>query len=272
MDKNRFYCKTEGSILKNLFELLQKNIKNGSFNLSKECIKFKQTDSHGKTLIAFEMEADNFISYSYNYCQQSFSIGLNLLQTYKDIKTIKIKDILSLVIEKKDESRMVMETVNKDKTRLSTSYIKIQDFQVLEIDLPEGYNHQATINIPSKDYLKIIKDLVTMDAPYIEISTYPKLIKFSCKSNDINERVIVIGDGNDDPNNLIHTQKFETKQFARIQKISSLGNKIQVFQTKNLPLLLKCNIGELGKISVYLKDITQYDGHVDSDDESEDDD
>mgnify|MGYP000220770043 CR=1 FL=1 len=61
-----FFCKTtEGYIIKTLAELLQNNIKNGCFILSKKGINFRMTDSNKKILIDFEMQAENFMQYKF---------------------------------------------------------------------------------------------------------------------------------------------------------------------------------------------------------------
>ena len=52
---------------------------------------------------------------------------------------------------------------------------------------------------------------------------------------------------------------FETEQLMRIMKIAGLNNTLQIYPKKNLPLLLKSSVGNLGKIKIYLKNKAQID-------------
>ncbi len=84
-----FFCKTsEGYIVKTLAELLQNNIKNGCFILSRKGIILRMTDSNKKILIDIDMQADNFTQYKFK-SNTTMSIGLNFSHFYKMVKNIK---------------------------------------------------------------------------------------------------------------------------------------------------------------------------------------
>jgi len=251
---SQFYCKSDGTILKNLFELLNKNIKNGCFNINSKGMFFRMADSSKKMLINIELFADNFPAFSYKFKEPNQQIGLNLSNIYKDIKNIKAKENLLISICK-GISMLNIDIISKDNGRLTNNKIKIQDIQVLDMDLPEGYDNP--INIPSKECLKIFKDMLSVGSNILEINSYLNLIKFSADSNDIHEKNIFFGEGLSTEDEICY-QRFESKQFSRIQKITSLGNKIQFYQKDGLPILLKSNIGDIGTISIYIKDIDQY--------------
>jgi len=247
------FCKTsEGYIIKTLAELLQNNIKNGCFVVNKRSITFRMTDSNRKILIDLELQCENFTQYKFK--GTTMSIGLNFSHFYKMVKNIKKKDSVVLFIEEDKPSELGIKVIPKEKNRVTTSYVKIQNLQSLDIELPSGYNNP--IIIPSNEYIKMIKDLNSMGGNSISVTSNSHIIKFGCISNGVYSRDIVFGDQDDENETENICQEFETEQLIRISKVSGLSSQIQIYQSKDLPVLFRSNIGNLGKISVYLKDKT----------------
>ena len=115
-----FFCKTsEGYIIKTLAELLQNNIKNGCFILSRKGIVFRMTDSNKKILIDLIMEADNFVQYKFKSASSSISIGLNFSHFYKMVKNIKKKDSVILFIEEDKQTELGIRVIPKEKNRVT---------------------------------------------------------------------------------------------------------------------------------------------------------
>lgn len=250
-----FYCKTsEGCIIKILSELLQNNIKNGCFIVNDTGIFFRMTDSNRRVLIDIELNANKFGSFKYKYKEKQLSIGLNLSHFYKMLKTIKKKDSLALFIEEDKEEELGIRVIPKEKNRVTTSYVKVQNLQSLDIDVPDGYD--KPVNIPSNEYIKMIKDLNNMGGNQITISSCVGFLKFNCNTSGIYSREILFGES-EDRLELNCVQEFDTEQLYRISKISGLSTMIQVYQKTGLPLYFNSSVGTLGKISVYTKDKKQ---------------
>jgi len=248
-----FYCKTsEGYIIKILSELLQNNIKNGCFIVNEKGLFFRMTDSNRRILIDLELSADKFSSFKFN-SSTNLSVGLNISHFYKMLKNIKKKDNLVLFIEE-DKEELGIRVIPKEKNRVTTSFVKIQNLQSLDIDLPSQY--EKPVNIPSNEYIKMIKDLNNMGGNHITISSCIGYLKFNCDTNGIYSREIVFGES-DEKIDITCIQDFDTEQLYRISKISGLSSMIQIYQKNGLPLLFTSNIGNLGKISIYTKDKKQ---------------
>lgn len=251
MPNNLFYCKTsEGFVIKTLAELLQNNIKNGCFQLSKKGFLFRMTDSNKKILIDLDLDAENFVQFKYRGAGP-ISIGLNFTHFHRMVKSIKKKDSVVLFIDDERPNELGIRVIPKEKNRITTSFVKIQNLQCLDIELPEGYD--GAIIVPSGEYIKMIKDLNSMGGNQITVTSNCNLIKFGCNSNGVYSREITFGDDDDDEKCNV-CQEFETEQLARISKVAGLSTQIQIFQAPDLPILLKSNVGNLGKICVYLKD------------------
>lgn len=259
-----FYCKTsEGYIIKTLAELLQNNVKNGCFLLSRKGMTFRMTDSNKKILIDFDLQAENFIQFKFKG-SGTISIGLNFSHFYRMVKNIKKKDSVVLFIDEENSGELGIRVIPKEKNRVTNSFVKIQNLQSLEIELPDGYG--GPIIVPSNEYVKMIKDLNSMGGNTICISSNSNIIKFGCNSNGVYSRDIVFGDNEDDEKIEI-SQDFETEQLMRISKVAGLSTQLQLFQSNELPILFKSNVGNLGKISVYLKDKSLQENQQEIDDD-----
>ena len=249
-----FFCKTsEGYIMKILAELLQNNIKNGCFVVNKKGITLRMTDSNRKILIDFELNADNFAQYKCK-SNENMSIGLNFSHFYKMVKSIKKKDSVVFFIEENKDTELGIKVIPKEKNRITTSYVKIQNLQSLDIELPQGY--QNSVIVPSAEYVKMIKDLNNMGGNIISVSSTSSLIRFSCNSNGVYSRDITFGEDDNEEESHLYIQEFDTEQITRITKVAGLSTQIQIYQSDDLPILFKSNIGNLGKICVYVKDKT----------------
>jgi proliferating cell nuclear antigen PCNA len=249
------YAKTtEAYCLKNLIELLQNSIQQGCFTVSKKGIFFRMADSGHKVLNDCELLSDNFTQYKFKN-SSPISIGLNLSHTYKMMKNIKKKDNIVFFIEEDNENMFGIRVISKDKTRVTTSFIKIQDIQCIDVDLPEGYNNP--INIPSNDYIKMVKDLNSMGGNTITISSNSSVVKFACNANDIYNRDIIFGDVDTAKDEELYSEEFDTEQITRMTKIAGLNTQLQLFQSENLPLHFKTNIGNLGTMKMYIKNNSQ---------------
>ena len=90
------------------------------------------------------------------------------------------------------------------------------------------------------------------------------MIKFLCNAGSVYSREVLFGETDDgdssdeeEEENEEFNEDFETEQLIRVIKISGLNSTMQIFPKRGLPLLLKSNIGNLGKISIYLKNKAQ---------------
>lgn len=245
---------TEGYIIKVLSELLQNNIKVGCFEIDKRGIFFRMMDTHRRLCIDFELFGENFTSYTVNSDSKLF-IGVNLMHLRKMLKPIKKKDSMEFSQEKDNTGNLCIRIIPKEGGKMTTSYIKIQDIQNIDLDLPAGYENY--VSIPSSDYQKMCKDMESI-SQNINLKATQTTIRFTADMTCVYSRSILFGEGDDsDESKIIYDQHFESDQLNNLGRISGLGitsgNNIQIFCKSNLPILFRTNIGTLGKINIYIK-------------------
>lgn len=246
---NIFQCKTgEGHIIKILSELQQNIIKNGCYIISDSGIHQRVMDTNKRILIDLNLESSKFINFKNK--MKSLSIGLNQCHFYKMLKSIKKKDSISLFIEEDKPNDLGIEIIPKEKNRVTVSNIKIQYIQSLDIDLPDGYGN--AVIIPSSEFQKMIKDMNNIGST-ITVSSKNHVIKFKCESESIYSRFVEFGEKDEDVDNEYCEQVFDIDILTRISKIAGLNSSMQIYQKRNLPLLIRSSVGNIGNISLYIK-------------------
>ena len=243
---------TEGFLFKVLAELLQNNIKSCCLNLSDEGITIRMTDNLMKVLINIRLDSDKFNVYKFNFKEKKI-IGLNLSHFYKMLKSVKKKDTVEIFIEDNNEFNFGIRVIPKDNTRVTTSFIKIQNIQNIQIPIPTGYD--KSIIIPSGEFHKMVKDMIQI-GNVIEINRTENTITFNCMSEGVFSRSVTFGeDDEDNDRKTLFKDQYNTDQLNKIIKISGLSNKLYICtkSEKGMPILFKTNIGSIGEIDLFIK-------------------
>lgn len=254
-----FKTKTgEAYVMKILAELLSQNLKDGCFEVEDSGISLRQMDNNRRTLVDLDLLAENFNIYKFKEAEK-FSMGLNSSQLHRLLKTVKKKDSIELKIDSESPTDLTIITIPKETLRRTTSYIRIQNKQSIELDLPTGYDKPVIVN--SSEFQKTCKDLLNIGRTIIVESQGPFGITFYSDADQILKRKVEFGEVEDSDNeesedeNPSHhyRQTFFTDQLSRIAKIAGLSTQMQIYCAKDLPLLFRSNVGSLGRISIYIK-------------------
>lgn len=244
-------------IFKILAELLHNNLKTACFNVDETGIRLCMINNHKTVLINFTLESDNFTLYKFK-SKNSMPIGINLSHFHQMLKSIKKKDSIKLFINDLSPNDLGIQVIPRENNRKTTSFIKIQTLQTLDIDIPVGYG--KPIIVPSSDFQKMIKEMKIADTITVIAKNFH--ITFKSNAGGIFKRQSEFGEtgdsddedeNEDDGDTEEYCKEFDTEHLSRITKISGLGTTMQVYAKDGLPLLFKSSVGTLGKISIYIK-------------------
>lgn len=268
MSGKTFHCKTnEGHSVKILGELLQNNIKVGCYNVDEDGISMKIMDSNKHILINLVMSAENFTTYKV-IKDKKITFGLNHAHFYKMLRSIKKKDSVSLFIDSDKPNSLGIEIIPKEKNRVTTSYITLQNMQNLNIDIPDDYG--KPVIIPSSEFQKMIKDMNNIYNTITVISKH-RTVSFQCDADGVYSRNVSFGEEDLECEEEEVTQTFDTEILTRISKIAGLNTVLQIHQKKDLPMRISSNIGNLGTVSIYIKSKQQIEEDENTNHDSEDD-
>jgi len=242
-----FQAKTfEGHNIKIMIELLQHIVKVACIEITTEGMFFKMMDSERKICVDIKLDRDNFNTY---FITETKFLGINLSHFYQILRQIKKKDTITLSIDDQTPSKLNIIIDPQEQLRITRSSIYIQSIQNIDIQKLEGYGKSVIIS--ASEYQRNIKDMANINSN-ITLTARENSIMFSSNSQNIISRDIIFGEV-DDATDIQFVDEYDVDQFIRIVKISGLCKMIQVFCHKNLPLLFKCNIGQLGHMSIYIK-------------------
>jgi proliferating cell nuclear antigen PCNA len=253
-----FKAKTrQGYVIKVLAELLQNNIKTACFEVDSEGIRLCMMDHHRTILINLELDADNFTVYKYTK-NEKMNLGVNLTHFHKMLKSIKKRDSIQLFINDDSPTDLGIKVIPKENNRTTTSYVKIQGIQTLRVEIPEGYN--KPIIVPSGEYQKMCKGMAHIGST-VKIGAREFQIRFTCDAGGVMKRVTDFGEPDDSDSDEEeakgeaedYKEDFQTEQLTRITKLAGLSTNMQIYPKQGLPLLFRSNVGDLGKISIYIK-------------------
>ena len=214
-----FKAKTQEAYrIKILAELLTNNIKTGCFVIDENGIILRMMDHHRTILIDVLLEAENFQIYKFN--SKKMHLGINLNHLHKLSKSIKKKDSIELFIDDSAPNDLAIRVIPKENNRISTSYLKIQSVQNLDIDIPTGYSKPVIVS--SSDFQKMIKDFSNIGST-LKITSSSFFIEFSCNASGILKRTVEFGEKDTEEDELSenreYVQEFLTEQLCRIAKL-----------------------------------------------------
>lgn len=255
MPKYLLYCKTtDAFVFKSMCELLQNNIRKACFEISDTGIRLCTPDTYHHILVNLSLDAENFQVYKFTQNEKKY-IGINTVHLHKCVKTIKKKDSLDLFIDEKEPNELGIRVFPKENNgRVTLSKVKIQNMQYIDTELPLGYG--KPVIVPSSEYQKMTKEMNSIGST-IKISSKGFMIKFISDPSGTYSKVVTFGDNvsdeDTDSEEEEYTQDFETEKLNRITKIAGLSSNMQIYLKEDLPLLFKSSVGNLGKISIYIK-------------------
>lgn len=274
-----FRAKTdEAHYIKILSELLQSNIKTALFTIDHGGIKLRMFDDQRppRILIDIFLDSTKFTSYKLKLGpkQDTLTVGISLTYFHKLLKSTKKNDSLLLFIDQKNPNELGISILPKDSNRKTTSTIKIQNLQCLDIDLPgeDILKYDHSINIPSKDFQKMCKDISI--GKIVKISAKKFNLSFETDTNGIYQRKSCFGDDEDEEeeNKVLYTDEFDIDRLSRITKMAGLNTKLQIYPKEGLPLRFSSLISNLGSINIYIKSRSQLENERKEGGESDDDD
>jgi proliferating cell nuclear antigen len=254
-----FRAKSHGAhLFKVLSEILQSNLKTACFQLKPNGIFLRQMDANRRTLIDLKMESENFNLFKFDgqgSSSDSMFVGLTLTHLHKMMKSIKKKDSICLYILKSNPNELAIQVIPKENNRITTSYLKVQRVQNILVDVPSGYD--SSVIIPSAEFQKISKDILAIGKT-IRIKSQGNKLEFGVDSGGILKRTIEVGDIDDEtPSGPLFDQTFQSEQLLKITKLSNLSNFVHIHTSHGQPLLFSSRVGDLGKISIYIKNKDQ---------------
>ena len=248
-DKYIFNIKTvQSGAIRILIEALKEILTDGNITIDNNGIKLIAMDSTHSVLIHLKLEAQNF---EYFKCNKPITIGINMLNLFKLIKTMTNSETLTLFIEKNNENQLGIIIHNSEKNSQTTYKLNLLDIQMDEINIPPA-EFETELTLPSYDFQKIIRDMINIGED-IEITSIGNQLKLVCNGEFAHQET-VLGETNNGLK-FSTTQSpelpiqgvFSLKYLLLFTKCTNLCNQIQFYIKNDYPLVIKYAVASLGK-------------------------
>lgn len=257
------YCLEIRTVQSMAFKVLVEALKE---LLTDTCIEFDESgmkivamDTSHVVLVHLFLEAGKF---EYYRCHSRMSIGVNMLNLHKLMKTINNNDTLTLLIDRADINHLGIKIENGEKNSRTAYKLALLDLDNPKIAVdPTTFN--SVITLPATDFQKICRDMHNL-ADYMEIKDVQNQLFFSCKGDFCSQETILSDSeragssptpttGRSDERSVGIVQGvFSIKHLVLFTKCTNLCNTVELFLKNDYPLIVKYSVASLGEIKLCL--------------------
>ena len=249
-----FLIKTiQSSAIKCIIEALKELLTDTVLEITTDGIKIVTMDNAHVILVHLKLLAEKFEFYK---CNKNISIGVNMLNLYKIIKTINNNDILSLFMYENDLNHLNIKLENVEKNTKTTYKINLLDLNNEKFEIPDVV-FNSVITMPSNDFQKIIRDMNNL-ADFVEIKNVNSEFILTCTGDFCSQKTILsdknnesIQITNEQDNNIIQGN-FSLKYLVLFTKCTNLSNNTEIYLKNDYPLIIKYTVASLGEIKLCL--------------------
>ena len=249
-----FNIKTvQSGAIRILIEALKEILTDGNITITPEGIKLIAMDPTHSVLIHLKLQSENF---EYFQVSKKITIGINMLNLFKLIKTMTNSETLTLFVEKNNENQLGIIIHNSEKNSQTTYKLNLLDIQEDEVDIPPA-EFETELTLPSGDFQKIIRDMINI-GENIEVTSIGNQLKLIC-NGDFAHQETVLGETN---NGLKFSTSqspelpiqgiFSLKYLLLFTKCTNLCNQIHLYIKNDYPLIIQYAVASLGSIKLCL--------------------
>lgn len=256
-EKYLFFAKTNDAFLiKVLVEVLSQSLKTTAlFVVDTAGICLRMFDAQRSIMFDMNLDGDKFHTYKFFSKERDTKLHVGLALTYfnKILKSVRKKDTINLFILADDPSTLSIQIIPSfEGNVVTTTEMKIQDVDVIEMGLPENYS--VPVVMLASEYQKLIKNMSNLGNSSVVISTKSGYLHFDC---DVGGGVLKrnvsfkLGTNSSEVDSEFYNE-FNMEQLSKINKISAFTSHVQFYIGE--PLKIQCIIGGgLGTISIFIK-------------------
>lgn len=239
----------QASAFKILIEALKELLTDTCIDFDESGMKIVSMDNSHVVLVHLKLDSQKF---EYYHCQNKITIGVNMLNMCKLIRTINSNDTLTLFIENDDLNHLGIKIENGDKNTRTTYKLNLidQDHPKISIN-PADFNYE--IMLQSTDFQKICRDMSNI-ADVVEIKNIGNQLILSCKGDFCSQETVLADteNCNNKNNNEIVQGVFNLKYLVLFTKCTNLCSTVELFLKNDYPLLIRYMVASLGEVKLCL--------------------
>ena len=243
----------QASAFKVLVEALKELLIDTCIEFDESGMKIMAMDNSHIVLVHLKLEASRFEFYK---CDGKMSIGINMLNLHKLIKTINSNDTLTLFMDCGDMNHLGIKIENGEKNTKTTYKLILLDLDNPKISIdPAEFN--SVLTLPSSDFQKICRDMHNL-SDFVEVRNINNQLLFTCKGDFCSQETILSDNDNgmysinNKNENEIIQGVFNLKYLVLFTKCTNLCNTVEMYLKNDYPLIIKYSVASLGEIKLAL--------------------
>jgi len=247
----------QSQAFKILIEALKELLTDTAIEFDENGLKIVSIDTSHCVLVHLKLDACKF---EYYQCEGKITIGVNMLNFYKLIRTINSNDTLTLFIESSDINHLGIKIENGDKNSKTTYKLNLLDLDNQKITI-DNAEFNTVINLPSTDFQKICRDMNNI-AEFVDIKNIGNQLILSCKGDFCSQETIIVD--NDSGVNMINSKKneivqgmFSLKYLVLFTKCTNLCSTVEILLKNDYPLVIRYMVASLGDLKICLSPSSQ---------------
>ena len=279
-------------IFKILIDSLKDVVKDVNLSFDKKGISLITTNQINSLLIKMRIKRESLEFYECKIKDnEKYKIGINMTCFFKIMKTANNDDTLTLYIENDDKTKLNIKLENKVKNIVTFYELKLLDLETdnddLDLDTKINYNNILSINSQIfHSYIKNMNNIAENVEFIFENVDKPKL-SLKCKGDFVQQySIFKVNNQNDkeqteasikilksSSNDNIIQGTYLLRDVLLFGKCSIISPEIKIKLNNGLPLCIKYNIVNLGRLCLLLSPINNYnyDQNIDIENSNEND-
>jgi proliferating cell nuclear antigen len=251
----------QAAAFKVLVEALKELLTDTCVEFDETGMKVVATDTSHVVLVHLKLEASKFELY---HCDGRVSIGVNMLNMHKLIRTVNNNDTLTLFIDSDDVNHLCIRIENSEKSSRTTYRLNLLDLDHRNISV-DPTDFTDVVTLPSVDFQKICRDMNNI-AEFMEIKSIRNQLIFSCKGDFCSQETIISDneaasveqdqviqvDASTAKSDGIVQGVFSLKHLVLFTKCTNLCSTMELYLKNDYPLIIKYDVSSLGSIRLAL--------------------
>lgn len=256
-DDYSFYARTpQGYVIKNIIELYDANFtSDGLFDLTDQGIFSSCTDKEFDKLFDVSLHREKFLDYK---CDAPMYIGFKLKLFLSHIKEVKKKDSLALFTKKDKPNMLGIEIIprNADTNKRAVSYITYYPIvKPIKTTIDKSVYNNPHVMV-SSEFQRVCKQLNAIKGKIVKIAIQDSNYICFSVDNGLATKEMMYGKKTVDKPK---TESFELVYITQLTKLCQMTTMINISysEMKGYPLKINSGAGDLGEITVFIKDKVQ---------------
>lgn len=242
----------QSSVIRTLVEALKELLTDVILEVDETGIRVIAMNKACAVLVHLRLFADRFEHFS---CSRPLSLGVNIINFHKLIKTVGSGDTLTLYVED-DESYLGIKIHNAEKNSRTVYKLNLLDMENNKMSVGPMHFGEV-ITLASTEFQKLCRDMHNI-ADVVEIKIVEGEVTFSCRG-DFSSQETVLGDGclrridNEDPSamqNDITQGMFNLEYLVMFTRCTNLSPTVQIYLKNDFPLFVRYTVSNLGEIKL----------------------